>query len=73
MNLEDLRALLDFHYWARDRLLDAVEQLSPEQFTNDMGSSFRSVRDTLVHIGLLQRSRTYADDLKLRGAQYGQI
>ena len=50
MNLEDLRTLLDFHYWARDRLLDAVEPLSPEQFTRDMGSSFRSVRDTLAHI-----------------------
>lgn len=50
MNLEDLRALLDFHYWARDRMLEAVEPLSPEQFTRDMGSSFRSVRDTLAHI-----------------------
>lgn len=50
MNLDDLRTLLDFHYWARDRLLDAVEPLSPEQFNRDMGGSFRSVRDTLVHI-----------------------
>ena len=50
MNLEDLRTLLDFHYWARDRLLEAVEPLSPEQFKRDLGSSFRSVRDTLAHI-----------------------
>jgi uncharacterized damage-inducible protein DinB len=47
---EDLRTLLDFHYWARDRMLDAVEPLTPEQFTRDLGSSFRSVRDTVAHI-----------------------
>ena len=50
MTLEDLRTLVDYHYWARDRLLAAVEALSPEQFTRDLGSSFRSVRDTLVHL-----------------------
>ena len=50
MNLEDLRILLDYHYWARDRLLAAVEPLTAEQFTRDMGNSFKSVRDTLVHI-----------------------
>lgn len=49
MNLQDVRSLLDYHYWARDRLLDAVQLLAPEQFTRDMNSSFRSVRDTLVH------------------------
>jgi uncharacterized damage-inducible protein DinB len=47
---EDLRTLVDFHYWARDRMLDAVEPLIPEQFTRDLGSSFRSVRDTVAHI-----------------------
>jgi uncharacterized damage-inducible protein DinB len=50
MTIEDLRLLLDYHYWARDRLLEAVDVLTPEQFTRDMGSSFRSVRDTLAHI-----------------------
>jgi uncharacterized damage-inducible protein DinB len=49
MNLDDLRLLVDYHYWARDRVLDASEALTPDQFTRDMGSSFRSVRDTLVH------------------------
>jgi len=49
MNREDLRLLVDYHYWARDRVLDAVEALTPDQFTRDMGSSFRSVRDTLAH------------------------
>jgi uncharacterized damage-inducible protein DinB len=44
-----LRLLLDYHYWARDRMLDAVQRLAPEQFTRDMHNSFGSVRDTLVH------------------------
>jgi uncharacterized damage-inducible protein DinB len=50
MTIDDMRLLLDYHYWARNRVLDAVEPLTPEQFTRDMGSSFRSIRDTLAHI-----------------------
>jgi uncharacterized damage-inducible protein DinB len=46
---QELERLFDYHYWARDRLLDAVEPLTPEQFTRDLGSSFRSIRDTLAH------------------------
>ena len=50
MNIQDLRTLLDYHYWARDRLLDAIEPLTPEQLTRDLGSSFPSIRETVVHI-----------------------
>lgn len=50
MNLSDLRTLLDYHYWARDRALAAAEALTPEQYTRDLGSSFTSVRDTLAHL-----------------------
>jgi len=46
----DLDLLLDYHYWARDRVLDAVEALTPEQLTRDMGNSFKSVLDTLAHL-----------------------
>jgi uncharacterized damage-inducible protein DinB len=49
MTLADLQTLLDYHYWARDRLLDALEVLTPDEFTRDLGSSFRSIRDTLAH------------------------
>jgi uncharacterized damage-inducible protein DinB len=42
--------MLDYHYWARDRLLDALEPLTPEQLNHDTGSSFKSIRETLVHI-----------------------
>ena len=50
MTPDDVQTLLDYHYWARDRLLDAVRPLSPEQFTRDLGSSFSSIRDTLAHL-----------------------
>lgn len=50
MNLEELRVLVDYHYWARDRVLDAAAALLPEQFTREMGNSFPSVRDTLSHL-----------------------
>jgi uncharacterized damage-inducible protein DinB len=50
MTLQDLQGLLDYHYWARDRLLEAIEPLTSEQFTRDLGSSFKSVRDTVAHI-----------------------
>jgi uncharacterized damage-inducible protein DinB len=50
MTLADLEVLVEFHYWATRKILDAVEPLSPEQFTRDLGNSFPSVRDTLAHL-----------------------
>jgi uncharacterized damage-inducible protein DinB len=50
MNLNELHTLLEYHYWACDRLLEAAERLSPEQFTRNLGNSFPSIRDTLVHL-----------------------
>src|SRR5215218_5888856 len=50
MDHADLRILLDYHYWARDRILGAIQTLSHEQYTTDLGNSFKSVRDTAVHV-----------------------
>jgi len=50
MTIADLRTLLDYHYWARDRLLAALDPLTTEEYARDLGSSFRSIRDTAVHI-----------------------
>jgi len=50
MTHQDLKTLLDFHYWARDRVLDAAGALAPDQYTRDLGGSFKSIRDTLVHL-----------------------
>ena len=50
MTVDDFRTLYEFNFWANRRTLDSCAQLSSEQFTRDMGSSYRSVRDTLAHI-----------------------
>jgi uncharacterized damage-inducible protein DinB len=50
MNLSYVRELYAYDRWANERFLTAAERLSEEQFLRPMGSSFTSVRDTLVHI-----------------------
>jgi len=42
--------LFQYNQWADRRLLDACASLSNEQFTRNLGSSFSSVRDTVVHL-----------------------
>jgi len=55
MTYDDLRLLIDYHYWARDRVLEAVAAITPEQFTRPMGNSFSSLRDTVAHICAAER------------------
>jgi uncharacterized damage-inducible protein DinB len=50
MTKDDILLLYEYDRWANNRVLQAVSALSSEQFTRDLGGSFRSVRDTLVHI-----------------------
>jgi uncharacterized damage-inducible protein DinB len=50
MNVQDLQTLIDYHYWARDRLLEALEPLTAEQYNRDLGSSFTSIRETITHV-----------------------
>lgn len=50
MNNEDVQLLYEYDRWANRRTLQAASALDAEAFTRDLGGSFRSVRDTLVHI-----------------------
>ena len=50
MTFTELQLLLDYHYWARDRLLDAVAPLTLEQLTADRGNSFPSIHATVAHL-----------------------
>lgn len=50
VTLDQLQLLYDYNYWARDRQLAACDTLTQEQFVRPMGGSFRSLRDTLVHL-----------------------
>lgn len=55
MTFDDLRLLIDYNYWARDRLLDAMATITPDQFIRPMGNSFSSVCDTVEHICAAER------------------
>ena len=52
--LETIRLLYDYTRWADARMLEAVSKLAPEPWTKDLGSSLKSVRDTVVHIASAQ-------------------
>jgi uncharacterized damage-inducible protein DinB len=67
MTYDDLRFLIDYHYWARDRVLDALATITPEQFIRPLGNSFSSARDTVAHICAAER--TWITRLKGEKAQ----
>jgi uncharacterized damage-inducible protein DinB len=48
--LDAIRLLYDYTRWADGRMFEAVSKLTPEQWTKDLGSSLKSVRDTVVHV-----------------------
>jgi len=50
MTKNDILLLYESDRWANNRVLEAASALSAEQFTRDLGGSFRSVRDTLLYI-----------------------
>ena len=50
MTLQDLQTLVDYHYWARDRLLAALEPLTPEQVQPRSGQQLSLVRETVTHV-----------------------
>ena len=50
MTPEDIRILYEYDAWANRRMLEVVSALTTEQLTKDMGSSFRSIRDTMAHL-----------------------
>jgi uncharacterized damage-inducible protein DinB len=50
MTKDDIQLLYEYDRWANNRVLQAISALSAEQFTRSPGGSFRSVRDTLLHI-----------------------
>ena len=50
MTPDYIRTLINYNYWARDRVLASAEQLSHEQLSRNLGSSFSSVLDTVLHM-----------------------
>jgi uncharacterized damage-inducible protein DinB len=62
--MNDLLDLLEYTRWATDKVMQTVSTLSAETYTKDLGSSFPSIRDTLVH--------TYGADRAWLGRIQGQ-
>jgi uncharacterized damage-inducible protein DinB len=50
MDLAYLGALYGYNRWANEKVLAAAATLDEEKFKREMGNSFSSVRDTLVHL-----------------------
>jgi uncharacterized damage-inducible protein DinB len=50
MNKDDIQLLFEYDRWANHSVFQAASTLSVEQFTRDLGGSFGSVRNTLVHM-----------------------
>ena len=48
--LETIQLMVDYTRWADARMFEAVTKLAPEAWTKDLGSSLKSVRDTVVHL-----------------------
>lgn len=50
MSRDTLRDLYAYNAWANRRTVDSLEPLAPAALTAPMAGSFRSLRDTLVHV-----------------------
>lgn len=48
--LAEMKELYAYNRWANDLILDAVEDLSASELSRDLGSSFPSIRATIVHL-----------------------
>jgi len=50
MDLQDIHLLYEFNYWAKAKMLGAVESLPEQELYKDFKTSFRGIHGTLVHI-----------------------
>ena len=48
--IAEFRELFAYNRWANERMIEAAATLTENQVLQDLGSSYPSVRDTLVHI-----------------------
>lgn len=49
MNVQDIRDMYDYNYWANRRLLAMAEKVTPEQFIAPSSHSFSSLQGILIH------------------------
>ncbi len=70
MTLEGILYFYQYNTWATERLLEALEQLTPEQYIAPGCSGNGSIRDTLAHLFAVQYSwfSWYDDTMKVEEA-----
>ncbi len=49
MDAEYFRFIYDYIYWARDRILNAVDGISEEEYARENGFVYKSIRGILAH------------------------
>ena len=49
MNMENIRDMFEYNYWANQRILDTAEKVTPEQLIAPTSCSYGSLFGTLVH------------------------
>lgn len=50
MRVADLETLYDYNYWARDRVLEAAQYVSPHNLSRELGISYSSILGSMTHI-----------------------
>lgn len=50
MTVKALAELFEYSYWANRRLFAVMEQLTPEQLTQNIAGGYGSIRNTMVHM-----------------------
>ena len=50
MKTDEARLLIEYNRWANQRVCRSTTELTPDEFVRHLGSSYGSVRATLVHI-----------------------
>jgi uncharacterized damage-inducible protein DinB len=65
MTMKDILAdLAAYHFWADKRLLDALRKLPADACTQELQSSFPSLRETVAH--MLQAESTWLQRLQMK-------
>jgi uncharacterized damage-inducible protein DinB len=50
MDAKTIRFMWDYTRWADARMFEAVSKVTSDQYVKDLGSSHKSLRDTMVHL-----------------------
>jgi len=50
VRVADLETLYDYNYWARDRVLEAAQYVSPHNLSRELGISYSSILGSMTHI-----------------------